>query len=163
MTIFLNMYVCFYLFTLIQIQFILTKYLSNNIINNSLPYLNFYINKFSKYKIIYFILLLSLTGLPPFILFFIKFNFLINILFKYNIFVIILIFFIFFFNMLFYIQIFYNKNINYDIKLIKNNKKTNINFKVIYFIVFYIFLLFFSIFFFSDIVYIFKLIYKWQH
>ena len=163
MTIFLNIYITFYLLTLVQLQFFFNKILFNNYKNISLVYINFYINKFSKYRILYFILFLSLSGLPPFILFFIKFNFLINILFKYNIFMVFFIFFIFFFNMLFYIQIFYNKNINYNIMLYKPSSKNYINYKIIYIITFYIFLILLSIFFFQDYFFIFKLIYIWQH
>ena len=66
--------------------------------------------------------------------------------------------------MLFYVQIFYNKNTNYSIK-IENNPKSlkNINFKLYYSIIFVLIFLIFSVFFFIDIFFILKLIYKCQH
>jgi hypothetical protein len=65
--------------------------------------------------------------------------------------------------MLFYIQIFYNKNTNYSLKIDLNKKQKNVNFKLYYSIVFLIIFLFFSIFFFIDLFFILKLIYTWQH
>ncbi len=148
MTIYLNFYIIIYLLTLINIQYLITKHLSSSVLHNSLPYLNFYINKFSKFKTLFFLLFLSLTGLPPFFLFFVKINLLINLFFKLNIFSTLLIFIIFFLNMLFYVQFFLNRNINYDMILKKSNKKTSINLFNIFFIVFYCFIIFFSLFFF---------------
>lgn len=148
-----------YLLTLIQIQYLLVRHLSSNVLNNSLPYLNFYINKFSKFKTVFFVLFLSLSGLPPFFLFFIKFNFLINLFFKLNIFSIVIIFIIFFLNMLFYIQFFLNKNINYDVILQKNDKNNEIDLSAIFIIVFFCFIIFFSVFFFTDIFFVLKMLY----
>jgi len=143
------------------LQFLLYDY---NYSTKSISYLNFFINKFSKFKVLYLLLLLSLSGLPPFFLFLVKTNILISILNKSNILDICFIFIIFFLNMLFYVQIFYNKNINYSIK-IENNKKNvkNINFKLYYSIIFLLIFLIFSVFFFIDIFFILKLIYKCQH
>ena len=159
MTIYLNFYIITYLLTLIQIQYLLSKHLSTSVLHNSLPYLNFYINKFSKFKSIFFILFLSLSGLPPFFLFFIKFNLLINLFYKLNIFSAIIVFIIFFLNMLFYVQFFLNKNINYDVKIQKNNINNEIDLSAIFTIVFFCFMLVFSVFFFSDIYYILKMLY----
>ena len=143
--------------TLVQINYLLANYIFNNTNNFSLNYMILFILKFSKLKNIILLLFLSLTGLPPFIMFFIKFNYLINILYKTNFFVIILIFIIFFLNMLFYIQIFFHKN--HQIHLVyKKNKKKIINFNLVYIIIFFLFFNFFSILFFSDFYYIIKLL-----
>ncbi len=160
MTIYLNFYIIVYLLTLINIQYLVTKHLSTGVLNNSISYLNFYINKFSKLKILFYILFLSLTGLPPFFLFFVKINLIINLFFKLNIFSVFLIFLIFFLNMLFYIQFFLNRNLNYEFQFQKNSKKTPINLSNIFFITFFCFIIFFSIFFFSDFYYIIKMLYN---
>ncbi len=157
MTIFLNFYIFIYFATLIILNFLILDQFKNKFNNFSLNNLLLYILKFNKLKTIIFLLLLSLSGLPPFILFFIKFNFLINLLYKTNFFIIMLIFIIFFLNMIFYIQTFFNKNQNLNLKLIKLTKK-NYHLNLIYFIIFFIFLNFLSIFFFIDFYFIFKLI-----
>lgn len=157
MTIFLNLYILIYLLSLIKINYLLNNHLFNQSSNLSLPSIITYILKFNKLKNIIFILLLSLTGLPPFFMFFIKFNYLINTLYKLNIFLVLIIFLIFFLNMIFYVQIFFNKNEKLAV-LLKKNKRKNINFSEIYFIMFFIFFNFLSVLFFTDLFYIFKLI-----
>lgn len=158
MTIYLNFYIVIYLITLIKINYLLVNHVFLNNSQNSLSYLITYILKFNKLKSIIFILFLSLAGLPPFIMFFIKFNYLINLLYKLNFFLILCVFLIFFLNMLFYIQLFFHKNINVSLKLIKPTNKRIINFKNIYTIVWFSIFIFFSVFFFSDLIFIFKLI-----
>jgi hypothetical protein len=64
--------------------------------------------------------------------------------------------------MLFYVQVFMHKNQNIPLKLIKKTNKY-VNYKVLTAIVYTVLLQIFSLFLFSDIVYIFKLIYNWQH
>ncbi len=157
MTIFLNLYIIVYLVTLIKINYLITNYLLNISNEYSLNYTIIYILKFSKFKNLIFILFLSLAGLPPFFMFFIKFNYLINILYKTNIFIFFFIFIIFFLNMIFYIQIFFNKNNNLPLILPKG-KKAHINFNIIYLIIFFLSLNFLSIFIFTDFYYIFKLV-----
>ena len=103
MTIFLNFYIIIYLITMVKLNFILINFFSNSNFQSSMSQLITYIVKFNKFKSLIFGLFLSLAGLPPFIMFFIKFNFLINFIYKNNIFIILLIFFIFFLNMFFYI------------------------------------------------------------
>lgn len=157
MTIFLNLYILIYLLSLIKINYLLSNYLFNESNTFSLPAMMTYILKFNKLKNIIYLLLISLTGLPPFIMFFIKFNYLINILYKFNIFLVLIIFLIFFLNMLFYIQLFFNKNEKITL-LLKKGKKKTFNFTDLYFITFFIFLNFLSVLLFSDLFYIFKLI-----
>lgn len=157
MTIYLNLYILFYLLTLIKLNYLLISY-STTFFNNSLQYIFYFLLKYNKLKSIILLLFLSLSGLPPFILFFIKFNYLINLLNYTNFIIIITVFIIFFLNMLFYIQIFFFKNININI-VVKKNKNVFLNFFNLYYIVFYLFLIFFSIFFFTDIYYIVTLIY----
>lgn len=157
MTVFLNFYIVIYLITMIKLNFILTNLVFNYNSQQSLSQLITYILKFNKFKSIIFGLFLSLAGLPPFIMFFIKFNFLINLLYKNNIFIILLIFFIFFLNMLFYIQVFFHKNVNISFKLIKNKKNLLFKLNEIYFIMWFLIFNFFSVFFFTDFLFIFKL------
>jgi hypothetical protein len=158
MTIYLNFYLLIYVITLVNINYLLKNYLTINNSKNSISYIFIYILKFSKLKNLILTLFLSLAGLPPFILFFIKFNYLINLVYKLNFFLIILIFLIFFLNMIFYIQIFFHKNINISMKIVKPLKRNNVNFYIIFSSMWFIFFIFFSLFFFSDFFYVFNLI-----
>lgn len=158
MTIYLNFYIIIYLLTLIKINYLLINHVFISNSSNSVSYLFIYILKFNKLKTLIFLLFLSLAGLPPFIMFFIKFNYLINLLYKLNFFLIICIFLIFFLNMLFYIQLFFHKNVNITLKLIKPSQKRYLQYNNIYSIVWFLIFIFFSVFFFSDLIFIFKLI-----
>ncbi len=162
MTFYINLYIIFYMFTLTLISILINNFLSINLLHKSIPYLTTYISKFSKLSSIFFAIMLSLTGLPPFLLFFVKFNFLITLFYKNTIFSNLLIFLILFLNMLFYSQIFLNKNININLNY-KNDKKKQNNFKYVYIIVLCIMFVMFSIFFFQDFFYILSLTYNWQH
>lgn len=144
--------------TLFQINYLLINNIFNSQSNLSLSNTILYIWKFSKLKNIIFFLFLSLAGLPPFIMFFIKFNYLINLLYKLNFIFIICIFLIFFLNMIFYIQIFFHKNINILIKFVKPHHRQYIRYQYIYLIVWFSFFIFLSIFFFSDYIFIFSLV-----
>lgn len=135
MTIYLNFYIIIYLLTLIKINYLLINHVFISNSSNSVSYLFIYILKFNKLKTLIFLLFLSLAGLPPFIMFFIKFNYLINLLYKLNFFLIICIFLIFFLNMLFYIQLFFHKNVNITLKLIKPSQKRYLQYNNIYSIV----------------------------
>ena len=158
MTIYLNLYIFIYLLTLVKINYLLI----NNVFlidsQNSISFLMTYILKFSKLKSIIFLLFLSLAGLPPFILFFVKFNYIINLLYKLNFFLILITFLIFFLNMLFYVQLFFHKNIYINLKLFKPKRKKNFSLNNIFIIVWFSLFIFFSVFFFSDLFFIFQLI-----
>ena len=109
-----------------------------------------YMTKFSKLKFIYYGLVLNLTGIPPFIFFFIKFNFLINIFSKLNFILFYIVFLILFLNIIYYIQSFYLKNTNLVFKYVKL-KKNKIKINLILFIVIYLFISYLSIFFYPDL------------
>jgi len=135
MTLYLNFYIVIYLITLIKLNYLLINNIFLTNAQNSITYLLIYILKFTKLKYLILLLFISLAGLPPFIMFFIKFNYLINLLYKLNFILILCIFLIFFFNMLFYIQIFFHKNLNINIKLIKPDNKRMIEFSKVYLII----------------------------
>jgi formate hydrogenlyase subunit 3/multisubunit Na+/H+ antiporter MnhD subunit len=90
--------------------------------------------KYSKFKNIYVGLLLTLTGLPPFILFFVKFNYLLEIFYKLNFMMCAIVYIMFFLNMLFYIQSFLNKKTNSD-KIFYKKQLEHYNYKILYFII----------------------------
>jgi len=69
-----------------------------------------FIQKYSTFRSLWFALLLSLTGLPPLGLFFVKFNILIFVLYQVHIVIIFFVFFFFFLNMIYYTQLFNSKN-----------------------------------------------------
>jgi len=70
----------------------------------------FFLNKYTKIKETFYFLIFILTGLPPFGLFFVKFNILTFLLYQTSFFSLIVIFFLYFLNMLYYSQIFNLKN-----------------------------------------------------
>ena len=156
MTIYLNLYIFLYLINLFFLLFIVNKTFNNTITSVSLPYMIHYITKFSKLRFLYYSLVLNLVGIPPFIFFFIKFNFLINIFSKLNFILFYIVFLVLFLNVLFYIQTFYLKNINVDFNYIKL-KKSKINQNQLYSIFFFTLISYFSVFIYSDLFLVFTL------
>ena len=150
MTIFLNIYIIFYIINLFSLYYLFKNTLGEGINSISLPYIIYFINKFSKLKPLYYGLILNLVGIPPFLFFFIKFNFLIHMLPKVSFFIFYILFLILFLHMIFYIQGLYLKNIKIDLSIVKFNHKV-INFNTIFFIVFFLLLSYLSIFFFIDL------------
>jgi len=156
MTVFLNIYIIIYTITLCCLVYLLQLASTFNY-NNSLPVFITKINSFSKLKAPILTLLLSLSGLPPFFLFFIKFNYLSYIFLIANPVVIFFIFIAFFLNMLYYIQIFFFKSESpIDLTIIYKNNK--INYNILFYVYMYIFILLFSVFFVTDYIYILKLL-----
>ena len=109
MTVFLNIYIIIYTITLCFLTYLLQTTSVTNI-NNSIPLFITKLNTFSKLKAPVLTLLMSLSGLPPFFLFFVKFNYLSYVILAANPVVIFLMFIIFFLNMLYYVQIFFFKS-----------------------------------------------------
>lgn len=131
-----------------------------------------FLQKYTNLKGIFFMLVFSLTGLPPVGLFFIKFNILTFILYQVNFFVVLTLFLVFFSNMLYYSQLFnvknYKKNIynliNSNIFSIWSNQSISSlnysNYKYYNFVFFINYILSFVcilLFVYSDIFFIFKL------
>ena len=71
----LNFYIFMYVLNLICLVYLIKTTFENKITLTSIPHMLMYIEQFSKYKYLYYSLFLALTGIPPFLLFFIKFNF----------------------------------------------------------------------------------------
>lgn len=143
-----------YLVTLLCLQVLLRSIFSEKVNNLSITQITYYILKYSTLKNLFITLFITLIGIPPFILFFLKFNYLIEILSHSNFFVIVLIFLLFFLNMLYYAQIFLIKNIKSNNFKIKSNKTSR---KSIFYIVFILNFFFLSIFFINDIILFFSL------
>lgn len=78
--------------------------------NYSTTNLMIFIQKYVPLKNLIFFLIFALTGLPPFGLFFVKFNLLTFILYQTHFFLIIVVFLMFFLNMLYYVQLFNFRN-----------------------------------------------------
>lgn len=156
MTVFLNIYIIIYTITLCLLTYLLQATpISNG--NNSVSLFMTKVNTFSKLKTPILTLLLSLSGLPPFFLFFVKFNYLSYVIMSSNPTVIFFMFIAFFLNMLYYIQIFFFKSESpADLSTI--NKKKQINYSVLFYTYMYMFTLLFSIFFITDYIYILRLL-----
>lgn len=150
MTIYLNIYIFFYIINLLSLHLILNHIFGTNKNILSLQQMTYYILKYSKLKLIYYALIVALTGLPPFLLFFAKFNFLIEsythigFSFFYVVFLTICV------NMFFYTQPIIIKNVNFD-SIIPNFTEKPISHKELCIIVFFLSTSIFSVFFFPDL------------
>ena len=82
--------------------YILKNMFSNEITLKSIPHMIYYITEFSNVSVLYYGLVIALTGIPPFVLFFIKFNFLLDCLHMFDIFIFYLLVIGFFLNIFFY-------------------------------------------------------------
>lgn len=124
-----------------------------------------FIQKYVPVKNLIFFLIFALTGLPPFGLFFVKFNILTFVLYQTHFFLVVVLFLMFFLNMLYYAQLFNFKNFkrkNYHqfsaAMLSKSQLSTNFQnrystyntYNLILFIVNVLVALVFSILFFTD-------------
>ena len=155
MTVFLNLYLVLYFFTLACIQSVLSRVKIDFISTISMPVLFTYVIKFFRLKTLILILFLNLIGLPPFFFFFFKFNFLINLLYKVNFFYAITIFVLFFLNMLYYIQVFLYKNFKHVVSknVLKIRKKKKGFHENLFFLVYFGLFSVLAVFFISDVYY----------
>ena len=134
-------------------------------INLSTTNLMIFIQRYVPLKNLIFFLIFTLTGLPPFGLFFVKFNLLAFVLYQTHFFFVIILFLMFFLNMLFYVQLFNFRNFKKktyhvfnasffsklnDGKSFSTQKTTYKTYTLVLFIVNVLFCLIFSILFFND-------------
>lgn len=105
------LYVFMYLFIFLGLLSLVFTQISLHIFTNySAMSLMLFIQKYIPVKNLIFFLIFALTGLPPFGLFFVKFNILSFVLYQTHFFVIVILFLMFFLNMLYYAQLFNFKN-----------------------------------------------------
>jgi len=102
------------MYLILSLHIILSRVIQNDFSTKSLVFAHYFIIKFSKLKSIYYALLLSLAGLPPFLLFFVKANYIISFIGSVNFYCSLIIFLCFFLNMLFYTQLYLQKNYIFD-------------------------------------------------
>ncbi len=152
-------YLYVYLFTLSFIFFLI-------IVDNSFVYIKnlsthsyiLLIKKYSKFSILYMLCIITLSGLPPSVMFLLKINILSFITVQSNIFILLGLFLTFLINMFFYCQIFLFKNYK-NTNLLKIVKKTNVtvncfnkdNFYILYLSIFFLAVFILSIFFYLDV------------
>ena len=147
----LIMYLYFYITTLLSLHYLLKNTFSKKLSKTSLPHMLYYINNISRYKYLFYGLFLALTGIPPFLLFLIKFNILVDGYYRLDFITAYIVFLGFFLHMLFYIQPESIKNIEFDFDQVTPRKK-HISYKIIFFINFNLSLFYLSIFFFPDFI-----------
>jgi formate hydrogenlyase subunit 3/multisubunit Na+/H+ antiporter MnhD subunit len=116
--------------------------------------------RFSKVKYIYVLLLISLSGLPPFLFFFLKSNFIISVIGSISFYCNVVIFLSFFINMLFYTQIFIQKNYIFDDIEFVDHKVEKYNYKIISKIVCLLIITIFGIIFAPDLFFIMNLFFS---
>lgn len=105
------LYVFMYLFVFLGLLALMFTQISLHIFTSySTMSIMLYIQKYIPVKNLIFFLIFALTGLPPFGLFFVKFNILTFVLYQTHFFVIVVLFLMFFLNMLYYAQLFNFKN-----------------------------------------------------
>ena len=150
MTILLNMYIIFYIINLFSLAYLFKNTFWDNVSSLSLPHIIYFISKFSKLKPLYYGLILNLVGIPPFLFFFIKFNFLIHVLPKVSFYIFYILFLVLFLHIIFYIQDLYLKDIKVDLTTIKfTNEKINHNH--VYVIILFLILSYLNIFLYIDL------------
>lgn len=146
-----------YTLTLLALQYLLKITFANEVSFTTIPHMIYYIMNFSKLKYLYIGLVLALTGLPPFLLFFIKFHFLIQASNKLGFIGFMFTFFLLFLNMLFYIQFTIVKNITFDWKVVKL-RQSNLSINQLLLINTQLFIFFSSLFFLPDLILSFNII-----
>lgn len=105
------LYVSFYLCIFVSLLVVMMTHIPMYLLaHQSLTNIMVFIQKYIPSKNLIFFLIFSLTGLPPFGLFFVKFNILTFVLYQTHVFFIVILFFMFFLNMLYYAQLFNFKN-----------------------------------------------------
>lgn len=105
------LYVLMYLFIFLSLfSLVFTQIPTYVFTSYSTTTLMVFIQKYIPVKNLIFFLIFTLTGLPPFGLFFVKFNLLTFLLYQTHLFLIFIVFFMFFLNMIYYIQLFNFKN-----------------------------------------------------
>ena len=150
MIFFVLIYVTLYTICLISIIYLIKTTFLNKITSKSLPHMVYYIVNFSKISYLYYGLITALTGIPPFVMFFIKFDMLIVTLGKFGFILFTILFIILFVNMIFYLQGIYLKNVEFSLDYINITKK-KVSYKAIFIINFFLVLFYISIFFIPDI------------
>lgn len=160
------LYVFMYLFIFLALlALVFTQLPTYAFINLSTTNLMIFIQRYVPLKNLIFFLIFTLTGLPPFGLFFVKFNLLAFVLYQTHFFFVIILFLMFFLNMLFYVQLFNFRNFKKktyhtfnasffsklnDGKSFSTQKTTYKTYTLVLFIVNVLFCLIFSILFFND-------------
>lgn len=117
---------------MLSLHYILNKVISNDFSKKSLVYCHYFILKYSKIKYLYLGVLLSLAGLPPFLIFFIKANYILSFVGTISFYSIFFIFISYFINMLFYTQIYLYKNFTFDEINFLSSKTEAYNQKIIF-------------------------------
>ena len=146
---YLNIYIFFYIINLLSLQFLLKQMFGSKLYTLSLTHMTYHIFRYSRLKFLYFGLVVSLAGLPPFFLFFVKFNFLIESYFHFGFFFFYIVFLTICVHMFFYIQPIILNNTSFD--AIPNKfSDTSIKYNELCLIVFFFFFSIVSIFFFPD-------------
>jgi|688.fasta_scaffold531811_1 hypothetical protein len=145
---------------MISLHIILKRIIKDDFSDKSLVFAHYYIVKFCKLKYIYYLLLLSLAGLPPFLFFFLKSNFIINVMGSVSFYCNLFIFLCYFLNMLFYIQVYLQKNYNFDEIDFLNTQTEAYNYKTINRIICLIFISIFGVIFAPDLFFILNLFFS---
>jgi hypothetical protein len=114
MLIWVNLYFLLYISLILSLYYILDKTMSNKNNNKSLVFWHMYLLKYSKVKNLYLSILLSLTGLPPFLVFFIKANYILSFIGTLSFYSSLFVVISYFINMLFYTQLYLYKNYVFD-------------------------------------------------
>jgi hypothetical protein len=114
MLVWINLYFIIYTLLILSLHYILNKIYRGDFNTRSLVFAHFYVIKYSKIKNLYLSVLVSLAGLPPFLLFFIKSNYIISFIASLSLLSNLIIFFSYFVNMLYYTQMFLYKNYIFD-------------------------------------------------
>ena len=146
---YLSIYLLLYVLNLISLHFLLKQMFGEKLYSLPLMHMVYHIVRYSKLKALYYGLVVSLTGLPPFLLFFVKFNFLIQAYYFIGFFFFYIIFLTICIHMFFYIQPIILNNTEFEVFTDKFSD-AEIMHSELSLIVFFFLLSIVSVFFFPD-------------
>jgi len=148
-TAWVTFYIIIYVLQLLSLYYVIKVSVTSKITLATLGSIHSHIMRFSRLKWLYLALILNLTGLPPFVLFFIKFNYIVEIFAGAPFSICTTAYLILFIHMMFYVQSLLVKNANEN-EIIFREPKEKPNYKIVYLIVCLVYLSLSSMIFFPD-------------
>lgn len=145
---------------MLSLHIVLKNIIKDDFSTRSIVFAHYYIIRFSKLKNLYYMLLISLAGLPPFLLFFVKANYIISVIGSINFYCTLVIFLCFFLNMLFYTQLYLQKNYTFDDMEFLDRRPEPHNYKAIKRIIFLLIITVFGVIFAPDLFFILSLFFS---
>lgn len=148
-TAWVTFYIIIYVLQLLSLYYVVNVSVADKITLANLSSVHSHIMRFSKLKVLYIALILNLAGLPPFVLFFIKFDYVVQIFNGAPFSICATAYLLLFLHMMFYVQTLLVKNANEN-ELIFRQPKKKPSYLMVFLITALVYLSLSSIIFFPD-------------